>query len=85
MFCLASSETPNVFMVAPFTAKDLSQRSMADVIFDLQELTVLYPDVSKDVFKKFCSAVIQGQASKASDGYVKHMLVTQVEGSVVTS
>ncbi len=30
------SESPSVFMVAPFTAKDLSQRSMADVIFDLQ-------------------------------------------------
>jgi hypothetical protein len=30
------SEAPSVFMVAPFTAKDLSQRSMADVIFDLQ-------------------------------------------------
>jgi hypothetical protein len=45
-----------------------------------QELTVLYPDVSKDVFKKFCSAAIQGQTSKASDGYVQHKLVTQVEG-----
>jgi hypothetical protein len=49
-------------------------------LFHFQELTVLYPDTSKDVFKKFCSSSIQGQTSKASDGYVKHMLVTQVEG-----
>lgn len=30
------TESPIVSMVAPFTMKDLSQRSMADVIFDLQ-------------------------------------------------
>lgn len=48
--------------------------------FLLQELTVLYPDINKDVFKRFCSAVAQAPINRASDGYVKHTLVTQVEG-----
>lgn len=68
-------------MVAPFTTKDLSQRSMADVIFDLGDLTVLYPDQPKEVLHKFTSAAMQaGGAAAAANGYVKHMLVTHVEG-----
>lgn len=74
----SSSENPSVLMVSPFTAKDLTQRSMADVIFDLTDLTVLYPDVPKEAFRKFCSPA-PGQSSP-STGYVKHMLVTHVEG-----
>ena len=65
-------------MVAPFTTKDLSQRSMADVIFDLNDLVVLYPDIPKEAFRKFSAA--QGQTPMAPNGYVKHTLVTQVEG-----
>jgi len=68
-------------MVAPFTTKDLSQRSMADVIFDLNDLSLLYPDVPKENFRRFCSAAQPGASSGPSaNGYVKHMLVTHVEG-----
>ena len=81
-FCMISETQPpkpNVFMVAPFTTKDLSQRSMADVIFDLNDLTQLYPNIQKENFRKFCSAA-QGQNVPSANGYVKHMLVTHVEG-----
>ncbi|XP_059094074.1 signal transducer and activator of transcription 5B-like isoform X2 [Tigriopus californicus] len=70
--------TPQVSMVAPFTTKDLSQRSMADTIFDLDDLTFLYPDIPKDAFKKFCSSSCTPQ--NAPNGYVAHKLVTQVAG-----
>ena len=70
---------PSVYMVAPFTTKDLSQRSMADVIFDLNDLTQLYPNIKKENFRKFCSAAMSQNAPTAN-GYVKHMLVTHVEG-----
>ena len=73
------AETSNVLSVAPFTTKDLSQRSMADVIFDLNDLSVLYPNVPKETFKKFTSASMS-QSPSAGYGYVRHMLVTQVEG-----
>jgi len=49
----------------------------------LQELTVLYPDVNKDAFKRFCTAAAQVPTTRPSDGYVKHTLVTQVEGGWV--
>jgi hypothetical protein len=66
-------------MVAPFTTKDLSTRSMVDVIFDLTDLTVLYPETQKDALGKFRSSP-QGQNAPMANGYVKHTLVTHVEG-----
>jgi len=38
-----------VFMVQPFTSKDLVIRKLADRISDLKHLLFLYPDVPKDV------------------------------------
>ncbi|XP_040575664.1 signal transducer and activator of transcription 5B [Lepeophtheirus salmonis] len=70
---------PSVNMVAPFTSRDLCQRSMADVIFDIEALTLLYPDTPKLKFRQFCSNIVQGFQPTAN-GYVKHMLVTHVEG-----
>merc|ERR1711971_352081 len=69
-------QNPSVFMVAPFTTRDLNQRCMADVIFDLTELTFLYPHIPKDSFKKFVTT----KAPTTSSGYVNHNLVTRVEG-----
>ena len=66
-------------MVAPFTTKNLSQRPMADVIFDLADLSILYPDIPKENFKKFSSAA-QPQNAPSANGYVPHRLVTHVEG-----
>ena len=73
------AENPSVFMVAPFTTRNLSQRSMADVIFDIADLTVLYPDIPKESFRKFCSSNT-AQGAPTNNGYVRHTLVTHVEG-----
>merc|ERR1712018_394743 len=72
-------QNPSVFMVAPFTTRNLSQRSMADVIFDIADLSVLYPDIPKENFRKFCSSNTE-QAAQPNNGYVRHTLVTHVEG-----
>lgn len=72
-------ENPSVFMVAPFTTRNLQQRCMADVVFDLNDLTVLFPDIPKEAFRKFSStSAVQGGTT--ANGYVKHTLVTHVEG-----
>ena len=45
----------NVSMVEPFTIQHFSQWSLVDAIFDIAELTHLYPNTNKEVFKKFCT------------------------------
>ena len=72
------SEQPSVLSLYPFTSRDLSQRSMADVVFDINDLTVLYPNIPKEVFRKHCSIATQEQQPTAT-GYVKHILVTQLQ------
>jgi len=74
-----SYQPPNVFMVAPFTTRNLSQRSMADVIFDISDLSMLYPNTPKEAFRKFCTSS-STQGATAANGYVRHTLVTHVEG-----
>lgn len=69
-------------MVSPFSTKNLSQRPMADVMFDIKDLHVLYPNVPKEAFRKFCSTNLAPANPSSNNGYVKHMLVTQVEGYV---
>jgi len=73
-------QQPSVLQLYPFTARDLTQRSMADVVFDINDLTVLYPNIPKEVFRKHCSTNAQEQQPTAT-GYVKHILVTQLQGS----
>ncbi|XP_023331854.1 signal transducer and activator of transcription 5A [Eurytemora carolleeae] len=69
----------NVLFVAPFVHKDLSQRSIADTIFDLKEnLTALYPNIPCDVFKKFSAS--SKEIGQTSHGYVPHSLKTHVQG-----
>merc|ERR1719219_236764 len=77
--------TRTVFMVAPFTTKDLSQRSIADVVFDLDKsLSVVYQDYreggpkAKEVFRKFSSQNLVNQPT--GSGYVPHQLKTHVSG-----
>jgi len=77
--------TRTVFMVAPFTTKDLSQRSIADVVFDLDNsLTFVYQfpmeggPKALEVFRKFSS---QNQTNQpTATGYVPHQLKTHVSG-----
>ena len=78
-FLLLISEQPSVLQLYPFTSRDLTQRSMADVVFDINDLTVLYPNIPKEVFRKHCSTNAQEQQPTAT-GYVKHILVTQLQG-----
>ncbi|XP_075681082.1 signal transducer and activator of transcription 5A-like isoform X1 [Dermatophagoides pteronyssinus] len=67
------------FMLQPFTAKDLSIRSLADRLNDLKNLTHLYPDTPKDmVFSKYYTPI--GETTKTTTGYVKPVLVTCVPG-----
>lgn len=73
-------QQPGVLSLYPFTTRDLSQRSMADVVFDINELTVLYPNIPKEVFRKHCSNSTQEQQPTAT-GYVKHILVTQLQST----
>merc|ERR1711944_187187 len=73
-------QQPTVSSISPFTSRDLTQRSMADVVFDISDLTVLYPNIPKEVFRKHCSSATQEQQPTAT-GYVKHILVTQLQGS----
>jgi signal transducer and activator of transcription 5B len=69
-----------VQFVAPFVSKDLSQRSIADTIFDLQEnLTFLYPTFPSDLFKQFSSVAQKEMAPPASSGYVPHGLKIHVQ------
>merc|ERR1719336_2450562 len=57
-----------------------SDSELADVVFDINDLTVLYPNIPKEVFRKHCSTNAQEQQPTAT-GNVKHILVTQLQGS----
>ena len=70
----------DVFFVAPFTTKDLCQRSIADTVHDLDKfLTVLYnhpTPIPKAAFEKFRTP----PQSVTAHGYVPHTLKTHVQG-----
>ena len=67
-------------MIFPITAKDLTHRPMVDSMFDMKGLHTLYPNIPKENLRNLCSSA-QGQSNpSANGGYVKHMLVMQVEG-----
>jgi len=77
----------NVFSVAPFTTKDLSQRSIADSLFDLEKdlknVFVPLPGGSYkyaelEMFRKFSSAVQGVDRGANNSGYVPHSLRTHV-------
>ena len=74
-----------VTMVAPFTNEDLTQRSIADIVFDLeknpnneQNLTCVYSKpmpVPLEGFRKFTSSSCQQRSTPT--GYVPHALKTK--------
>ena len=76
----SDTQPPSVLSLYPFTTKDLAQRSMADVVFDINELTFLYPSISKEVFRKHCGTSAQ-EKKPANSGYIKHTFVTQLQGA----
>ncbi|XP_053622337.1 signal transducer and activator of transcription 5B isoform X3 [Plodia interpunctella] len=64
-----------VFSLQPFTARDLSLRSLADRVLDLPQLQFLYPNIAKDdVFSKYYTKPAENEMLK--NGYVKPVLVT---------
>ena len=76
----SDSQAPSVLSLYPFTTKDLAQRSMADVVFDINELTFLYPAIPKEVFRKHCGTSNQ-EKKPGNPGYIKHTFVTQLQGA----
>ena len=53
---------------------------MADVVFDINELTFLYPAIPKEVFRKHCGTSNQ-EKKPGNPGYIKHTFVTQLQGA----
>jgi signal transducer and activator of transcription 5B len=66
---------PIVNMADPFTARDLSVRSIIDSIIDIPELTFLYPETHKYDLVKFRSSP---QAQSVPVGYVGRKLQVRV-------
>jgi signal transducer and activator of transcription 5B len=70
-----------VLSVAPFTGKDLSTRSLADRINDIQHLHFLYPDVPKSkVFSKYYTPLPDSLGPSSGKGYVKPILRIHIPG-----
>lgn len=64
--------------LAPFTKKELTMRGIIDMIYDLNHLTTLYPNIPKDNLERKSSVA-------ASDGYVSVKLVAQIPDYVTPS
>lgn len=76
-------ERSQVFMLQPWTSKDLGVRSLADRIQDLQHLRFLYPNINKDeAFQKFYSPVTE--ESRGINGYVRNIIRAHVPGITPT-
>ncbi|XP_014206630.1 signal transducer and activator of transcription 5B isoform X2 [Copidosoma floridanum] len=73
-------QSPEVFMLQPFTSKDFAIRSLADRLSDLHHLAYLYPDLPKDpTFSKYYTPYTV-ESQSCPNGYVKPFLVTHVPG-----
>ena len=70
----------SVTMVAPFTSNHLRQRCMANMICDLPELTMMYPNKPKDELKMFITAPT-GPPSKEPNGYVGREPVCKLDNN----
>ncbi|PVD35680.1 hypothetical protein C0Q70_02643 [Pomacea canaliculata] len=73
----ARSDEREVWNLAPFIARDFSIRGLADRIKDLNNLTFLYPDISKDfAFGRYYTST-QDQPP-ATNGYIRPHLVNVI-------
>lgn len=70
-----ASPSASVLMhLQPFVSKDLSTRSLADRIRDLEDLVTLYPDRPKDeAFRSYYAPLID--TTPLSNGYIRPMLI----------
>ena len=71
----------SVTMVAPFTSNHLRQRCIANMICDLPELTMMYPNKPKDELKIFITAATTGPPSKEPNGYVGREPVCKLDNN----
>ncbi|XP_064643475.1 signal transducer and activator of transcription 5A-like isoform X2 [Lineus longissimus] len=66
---------PQVWNLAPYTAKDFTMRSLADRIKDLTNLVWLYPERPKEtVFGKYWTTGPEGKSKSKHGGYVGSVL-----------
>ncbi|XP_037912152.1 signal transducer and transcription activator isoform X3 [Hermetia illucens] len=74
-----AGDTNEVFMLQPWTAKDLNVRALADRINDLSYLRYLYPNIPKDdAFGVFYSP--PGGEQRTTNGYVKSIIKAHTPG-----
>ena len=72
----------SVTMVAPFTSNHLRQRCMVNMICDLPELTMMYPNKPKDELKiPLHIPATTGPPSKEPNGYVGREPVCKLDNS----
>ncbi|KAJ2941893.1 hypothetical protein O0L34_g10709 [Tuta absoluta] len=78
-----TGEGNEVFSLQPFTSRDLTLRSLADRVLDLQQLQFLYPNVGKDdVFGKYYT---KPENEVLKNGYVRPGLVTTLPSYISPS
>ncbi|XP_049884106.1 signal transducer and activator of transcription 5B isoform X2 [Pectinophora gossypiella] len=78
-----TGEGNEVFSLQPFTSRDLTLRSLADRVLDLQQLQFLYPNTSKDdVFGKYYT---KPENEVLKNGYVRPGLVTTLPSYISPS
>ncbi|XP_053210534.1 signal transducer and activator of transcription 5B-like isoform X2 [Panonychus citri] len=66
-----------VYMIKPFSQKDIQIRSLADRIHDLKHLKYLYPEIPKDqVFGRFYEPMKDVEPD--AEGYIPPVLVTHI-------
>ncbi|KAI5636789.1 STAT protein, DNA binding domain-containing protein [Phthorimaea operculella] len=87
-------EGNEVFSLQPFTSRDLTLRSLADRVLDLQQLQFLYPNISKDdVFGKYYTKpddvfgkyYTKPENEVLKNGYVRPGLVTTLPSYISPS
>ncbi|XP_065683971.1 signal transducer and activator of transcription 5B isoform X2 [Hydra vulgaris] len=75
---------PEVWYLQPWSSKDLTIRSLADRIFDLPELTHLYPDIPKEqAFGGFQTKEVERETD--SSGYVTSGIVARIIHHIPTN
>ncbi|XP_055847354.1 signal transducer and transcription activator isoform X4 [Episyrphus balteatus] len=70
-------EDGNVYMLAPWTAKDLNVRGLADRIQDLEMLKYVYPN-NKNKDEAFGEFYSRTEEQGTKDGYVRNVIITTV-------
>lgn len=72
-----NDQQPHVLHIQPFTAKDFSTRSLSDRIRDFDDLTILYPNKSKnDAFDRYTTPLGQPKNKDYIQSEIRAILPT---------